>query len=82
MKSAVVGMRVALTILGEEIGWDEDRGRPEAVEPDRKVVGRLSRIGRTLPGTSDRQVCVSYEGETPGEIVDEWGWLSNCEPVR
>lgn len=81
VKHAVLGLRVALRIPGEEIGWDDDRGRPEAVTEDREVIGRISKIGRIQPN-GDQQVRVSFEGDAPDEIVDEWGWLSNCEVAR
>lgn len=79
MTSIVLGVRVRLTIPGEEIGWDEDRGRPETVTPDEKIIGRVSKIGRQQPH-GDRQIRISYE-DADGDIRDAWGWLSLAEYV-
>ncbi len=39
-----IGQRVTATVPGEPTGWDEDRGRPDHIEPDRSVTGRIAHI--------------------------------------
>lgn len=41
----LMGQHVTVLVIGEEHGWDEDRGHPEMVEADRLVRGRIDRVG-------------------------------------